>query len=184
MSIRINKVRRTDYRPPSAGQTPALERSARPGVEPAQITQRKCKVCRQLFTPPKYSQRACCSTLCANKLKNIDRIKNEYWWVNSKGYYEGCVWENGIRRRVRQHRWIMENHLGRKLTPFEHIHHIDGNRLNNDLTNLELTDCVTHAFLHNRERQQLSGKVSPKSTRDRIKRRSIERAIKRGRITP
>ena len=37
-----------------------------------------------------------------------------------------------------QHRKVMEQHLGRKLFPHETVHHKDGNRANNRLSNLEL----------------------------------------------
>ena len=37
-----------------------------------------------------------------------------------------------------EHRLVMERHLGRKLLPNETVHHRDGDKLNNDITNLEL----------------------------------------------
>lgn len=49
---------------------------------------------------------------------------------------------NGIQ--VREHRWIMEQHLGRKLEPWEHVHHIDGNHLNNLIDNLEVLSNSEH----------------------------------------
>ena len=39
---------------------------------------------------------------------------------------------------VYEHRLVMEKKLGRYLTKEEVVHHIDGNRLNNDINNLEL----------------------------------------------
>jgi len=39
---------------------------------------------------------------------------------------------------VREHRLAMEKHLGRYLKKNEIVHHIDGNGLNNILSNLEL----------------------------------------------
>lgn len=38
----------------------------------------------------------------------------------------------------REHRLVMERHLGRRLNDEENVHHIDGNRQNNKLINLEL----------------------------------------------
>ena len=46
---------------------------------------------------------------------------------------------------VREHRLIMEKHLGRYLTKQEEIHHIDGNKKNNEISNLLLTDRSNHA---------------------------------------
>lgn len=39
---------------------------------------------------------------------------------------------------VFEHRLVMEKHLGRYLEPKETVHHIDGNRANNDISNLVL----------------------------------------------
>ena len=37
------------------------------------------------------------------------------------------IWRGG--KKVRAHRWIMEQHLGRELAPDEHVHHKNGNPL-------------------------------------------------------
>lgn len=52
-------------------------------------------------------------------------------FCNSRGY-------------VREHRLVYENSIGRYLTRDEIIHHIDGNRSNNELSNLELTTYKEH----------------------------------------
>lgn len=39
---------------------------------------------------------------------------------------------------ISEHRYIMAKHLGRLLSKKEEIHHIDGNRQNNDISNLQL----------------------------------------------
>jgi len=50
--------------------------------------------------------------------------------------------EGGTSRRaqgwVLEHRYHMEQMLGRELHPWENIHHRDGNRACNDQSNLEL----------------------------------------------
>lgn len=57
------------------------------------------------------------------------------WRKASDGYIVGL----GIgKREVRQHRWAMEQHLGRKLLLHENIHHKNGVRDDNRLENLEL----------------------------------------------
>lgn len=48
-----------------------------------------------------------------------------------------------------KHRWVMEQHLGRKLERGEIVHHIDGNTLNNELSNLRLMGTICHSQLHN-----------------------------------
>ena len=56
--------------------------------------------------------------------------------INGSGYRE--VYVNG--RMVLEHRHIMEVSLGRRLIDNENVHHINGDRADNRLSNLELWD--------------------------------------------
>ena len=49
---------------------------------------------------------------------------------------------------VLYHRVVIENHLGRILNHNEVVHHIDGNKFNNDISNLRLMDSKQHVKLH------------------------------------
>ena len=49
------------------------------------------------------------------------------------------------------HRIIIENHLGKILNTNEVVHHIDGNKKNNSIDNLEVLTREAHAKLHQKQ---------------------------------
>lgn len=59
-------------------------------------------------------------------------MNNEYFCMTSKDRY------------ILEHRYIMAQKIGRPLTKFEHVHHLDGNKINNSVDNLILLDGATH----------------------------------------
>ena len=52
---------------------------------------------------------------------------------------------------VLHHRIVMENHLGRILNSNEVVHHKDGNKKNNKISNLEVMDRIEHLKHHGAE---------------------------------
>lgn len=55
------------------------------------------------------------------------------------------------------HRWVMEKHLGRRLTKEEVVHHIDGNKLNNKIKNLKLFKNQAEHHAHHLNNLRISG---------------------------
>lgn len=53
-----------------------------------------------------------------------------------------------INKYVFEHRLIMEKYLGKKLKKNEVVHHIDGNKSNNNISNLQAMSNREHMYLH------------------------------------
>ena len=66
--------------------------------------------------------------------------------VRAPDGYKGKTHKKG--RYVYEHRLIMEQYLGRLLTPDEVVHHINGDVLDNRLANLEVVDRRKHSSFH------------------------------------
>jgi hypothetical protein len=75
--------------------------------------------------------------------------------LNSNGYME---FTRGEHKGRQVHVVAMESRLGRRLKNDECVHHIDGDKLNNEESNLALVTLSGHARLHRHE-DKLAGKV-------------------------
>jgi ribosomal protein S27AE len=69
---------------------------------------------------------------------------------NSNGY----VLEKKEWGWVRQHVFLMEQHLGRKILPSEAVHHINFIKSDNRIENLAVMNHGDHTRLHNLERSK------------------------------
>ena len=58
------------------------------------------------------------------------------------------------------HDVIMEEHIGRKLLPNECVHHINGDKRDNRIENLQLMTVGEHSSLHNNLRKSSSGNIN------------------------
>lgn len=70
------------------------------------------------------------------------------------GYHEtkeGYILVNKGNKYIAEHRLIMERYLGRHLKSDEVIHHINRNRKDNRLCNLQLMTRKSHRALHSKE---------------------------------
>lgn len=95
-----------------------------------------------------------------NKGKRLTHLwgnKNKLWKggsLNKRGYM--CICVGG--RKIYLHRYVMECFLGRKLKKWEIVHHIDGNKSNNNLENLEVMVSANHRRFHLKDTLQKKGR--------------------------
>lgn len=74
--------------------------------------------------------------------------------ILNKPDYPGAHTRKYMDGRIFEHRYIMEQHLGRLLCHEEQIHHIDGDKRNNARENLLLLANVReHSALHQKEQR-------------------------------
>ena len=96
-----------------------------------------------------------CSKKCVYEYKKKNYIHKTYLENGYEVRYINGYNKNG---NVKEHRYIMEQYLGRKLKENEIVHHKDGNKLNNDISNLEVMTRSEHSKLH-RLKELQEGKV-------------------------
>jgi hypothetical protein len=58
-------------------------------------------------------------------------------------------------RIIGEHRFLIERKLGRKLQSNEHVHHMDENKRNNRLSNLELKSASSHVSGHHKPAKRI-----------------------------
>lgn len=69
-------------------------------------------------------------------------------YINKRGY--AGVWDHKRYRFIPEHRKVFEDHYNCMLLPWIDIHHIDGNRLNNAISNLQPLIHGRHSALENK----------------------------------
>lgn len=110
-----------------------------------------CKQCGKIF----YTTR---NELCSKECAAAYRSKNsEHKTYIENGYI--VQYEKGYNKKgnVKQHRKVMEDYLGRKLTSEEVVHHINENKMDNRIENLEVMLRGKHSSYH-RKKEKEEGK--------------------------
>lgn len=117
---------------------------------------RRCLRCNKSFVVPlskiKDGRGKYCSRICAQKSQS-EKVSGE----KSGRWKGGVIMHNGYRLiynpthpfcehhgYVREHRLVMEKHINRYMKTNEAIHHINGNKIDNRIENLQIVSTAEH----------------------------------------
>ena len=118
--------------------------------KPRKGTTLNCRFCGEDFYVPRYRAKKAkyCSRSCLAKV-HLSQFSDKWFKPSGKprAKYKTISIEG---RKIREHRYIMEQHIGRKLESWEHVHHINGDSLDNRIENLEVLSNSEHQKKHRR----------------------------------
>lgn len=111
-----------------------------------------CKECHKDFEERRRQskERKFCSPQCQyNAARKRIGLANPGWKGGRHKTTEGYIILNLHGGKfIYEHRYVMEKALGRLLRADEEVHHIDGNKANNDLSNLVILVAQKHKNFH------------------------------------
>src|SRR3990167_2668683 len=124
----------------------------------------KCDTCSKTIYKKQHQMKRDRMNFCSQKCHWITRKKyllgkhNPNWnggkMTAQSGYILICKPDHPNTQKtgyVMEHRLVMEKHLGRYLKPSEVVHHINHNRSDNRIGNLELVSKKEHRLIHNKD---------------------------------
>ncbi|MBO5570564.1 MAG: HNH endonuclease [Clostridia bacterium] len=92
-----------------------------------------------------------CGTTFNKKRSDIKRTNHNFCCANCALAFRQKEGETAWNHRVNGqvfHRQIAEEKIGRKLHPWEEVHHIDGDHFNNDPSNIMVLSKSEHSKVH------------------------------------
>lgn len=120
---------------------------------------KQCEICNKDFKTYKSVNKRFCSRQCKVKWQKTitGSIHPAYKGIINYGNGYNALFmpqhpQSDSKGYVLEHRYIMETKLGRFLEKEEIVHHLNGDKKDNNLSNLELTNNKDHSRRHTQER--------------------------------
>lgn len=118
-----------------------LDRAVRHGLCPTHLQRRNIRVAVNAITAVCCAKYGCrfkrlADGLCAFHYERTQRGSKPFSGLRKLANGYVIITRGAISKG--EHRWVMEDHLGRELRPGENVHHINGVRDDNRIENLEV----------------------------------------------
>lgn len=165
--------------PSRAKRYKACSRSCAAKLSSANLSENvtaECEVCGTIYKTKKSHlyRRRTCSKSCLALLKSVEMEGESNHQYGRRGEDRGMAFKGGRRistwgyvliyvstnRYEFEHRLVMEKSIGRKLEHDEHVHHINGNKQDNRMDNLQVLSKSEHQRIHAIKNPQPRDKIT------------------------